>query len=848
MLIFSFVSLFSFVSYSLSQTPPPTSTPFPCKPAHPVPIDRWRGEYFNNRDLSGAPVLVRDDGSQEIDFEWGLGGPSKECNVPVDRFSVRWTRTVTFAGGAYRFTITSDDGVRLLIDGQEKFNSWQSRPLTTNTVDVAVSPGNHKIVFEYFENFGSAVIKLNWKLNPCISTVPSDHWRGEYFNNDGLSGQPVMVRDDGDSPIFFDWREKSPDYACGIKEDFFSARWSRRAAFASGIYRFDIQAEGGVRVYIDGQLRFDQWRSQTNTRGFFDIQIEAGYHQIVFEHRDYGRRRALASMSWKPLPCIDTVDPAHWKGEYFNSDNLSGQPVMVRDDGDIVRDIEFNWDDDSPSAACSVRLNSFSARWTGSPLFDKGFHRFTVIANGGIRLSIDGQLKIDQWIQKSQRQSIDIELTPGRHQVVLEYADFGGKSSVKLTRRPPPCITTVPADAWRGEYFNNISLSGRPTIVRNDGVGMIDFDWGLSTPNPNCLETVDGFSVRWSRTVTFAAGTYRFTASGDDGLRLFVDGKKVIDDWQDQLLKAHTVDLELAGGPHRIVLEYYEKYGSATVKFSWAVAPCAAVVPADRWKGEYFNNPDLSGKPALARDEGEGVLNFVWGLKGPDSNCGIDIDNFSARWTRTASFNQGVYRFTISADDGVRVFVDRQLRFERWVDQTTTHTFDVELTTGNHQITIEYYERWGSAVLKFAWQQNPCFPMVDPGHWRGEYFNNPDLNGRPVMVRDDGDGFLDFNLGGKSPSGECPVNADDFSVRWSRKLILAAGLYRLSATGDDGVRLSVNGRRLIDQWRNQQRTTHTVDIYLRDGNHRVVLEYYNHTGEAVAQLSWQTIGARKLNP
>ncbi len=784
--------------------------------------------------------MVRDDGLQEIDFDWGLSGPSKDCNVNIDEFSVRWTRTVAFAGGAYRFAITADDGVRLFIDGQEKFSEWRNRALTTSIVDIAISPGNHKIVLEYFENYGSAVVKLSWKQHPCISTAPPDHWRGEYFNNENLSGQPVMVRDDGGQSLGFDWRE-SPDQACAGFTDNFSVRWTRRTAFGQGLYHFNISSDAGARLYIDGQLRFDKWRGQSQINENLDLQMEAGNHLIVFEYRT-SAGRSIAAVRWKPLPCLDNVPEDHWRGEYFNSDNLSGQPVMVRDDGDGLGGIDFNWSDGSPSAGCNVREDSFSVRWTGSPSLEKGFHRFTVAALGGVRLRIDGQLKIDQWVPKNQKLSVDVELDAGRHKITLEYADFGGKASVKLTRQPPPCIAAVPADHWRGEYFNNKDLSGRPSIVRDDGVGMINFDWKLDTPNRDCFESVDGFSARWSRTVNFAAGSYRFTIAADDGVRLFVDGQKLIDEWRDQFAGTYTVDLELSGGPHRIALEFYENFGSAAVKLSWTTTPCTAILPAERWKGEVFNNLDLSGKPALTRDDGEGPLNFDWELKSPDSNCGVNIDNFSARWTRSVTFGAGIFRFTVAADDGVRVYIDKQLKFERWIDQMTTHTFDVQLSAGNHLITVEYYERWGSAIFKLSWEEHPCFPTVPSDHWRGEYFNNAILSGGPVMIRDDGEGYLNFNWDAKSPNSGCNVNTDDFSVRWMRKLIIPGGLYRFTVTGDDGVRFFVNGRKLIDEWRNQSQTTFNATVYLRPGSHRIVFEFYDHTGAAVVNLSWQQIG------
>jgi hypothetical protein len=829
------ISLLLLPLMAVAQTPSPGHR---CIPPRPVPIDRWRGEYFNNRNLSGPPVMIRDEGLQNIDFDWGLGSPLQDCHVNVDQFSVRWTRTVAFAGGAYRFNITSDDGVRLFIDGQEKFSAWQERPLTTNTIEVAITPGNHKIVLEYFENFGSAVAELSWQSHPCVSTVAADHWRGEYFNRDNPGGQPVMVRDDGEGSIEFDWSRNSPAEACGVKPDFFSVRWSRRAAFAAGIYRFNIRSDAGARIYVNGQLRFDQWGSQTHVSGFFDLKLDAGNHQLIFEYRSAGGR-SYAGFNWKPVPCHETVDPAHWRGEYFKDNSLNGPPVMVRDDGDNYNALDFNWSNDSPSPGCNVPVDGFSVRWTGSPLFDKGVHRFSLTGYGGVRLSIDGQMKIDQWISKAQRYTFDVELSAGSHQIVLEYTDFGGRASIKLTRQPPPCAETVPAGYWKGEYFDNKNLSGRPSIVRDEGGGMIDSDWGLDAPNRDCLKRVDGFSARWSRIANFAPGTYRFTVTADDGVRLFVDGKKLIDEWRDQNSQTYSVDLELKGGPHQVRLEYFENFGSASIKLSWATTRCTAVVLAERWKGEYYNNLDLSGKPVLVRDDGEERLNFDWNLQGPDGSCGVNIDNFSARWTRKVTFGAGIFRFNVSADDGVRVYIDRQLKFERWVDQMTTHTFDLQLAAGNHEITVEYYERWGSAVLKFSWEQHPCYPAVPPDHWRGEYFDNANLGGQPVMVRNHGDNFLSFNQRANHLSAGCHLSADNFSVRWTRKVILSGGLYRFTLAGDEGMRFFVNGKKLIDQWGNQQSNIYTADIYLPPGNHRFILEYCHQTGEAVAKLDWR---------
>jgi hypothetical protein len=163
-----------------------------------VASDRWKGEYFNNMTLSGTPVLVRDDGNSYLDFNWGSGSPAPECGIGVDNFSARWTRTVYLAAGRWRFTTSTDDGVRLYVDGKLVIDQWRDQSLKSYTVDLDLTAGNHTLRMEYYENGGGAVAKLSWtQVSSSSSTTTS--WKGEYFTNKTLSGTPALVRDDGAS-------------------------------------------------------------------------------------------------------------------------------------------------------------------------------------------------------------------------------------------------------------------------------------------------------------------------------------------------------------------------------------------------------------------------------------------------------------------------------------------------------------------------------------------------------------------------------------------------------------------------------------------------------------------------
>ena len=99
---------------------------------------------------------------------------------------------------------------------------------------------------------------------------------------------------------------------------------------------------------------------------------------------------------------------------------------------------------------------------------------------------------------------------------------------------------------WKGEYYPNPDLLGVPVLVRDDAV--IDFQWGIEAPAPGL--PVDGFAVRWSRGVTFETGTYRFFLRADDGIRLWIDGVMVLDEWHDSTVTTYAADVDLGAGVH----------------------------------------------------------------------------------------------------------------------------------------------------------------------------------------------------------------------------------------------------------------------------------------------------------
>ncbi len=119
--------------------------------------------------------------------------------------------------------------------------------------------------------------------------------------------------------------------------------------------------------------------------------------------------------------------------------------------------------------------------------------------------------------------------------------------------------------AWHGEYWNNPWLSGLPVAIYEHPE--LYFNWADGSPDSRIAP--DNWSARWTGTLNLQAGVWRFTTETDDGVRLFIDGRLVLDKWYDQTRGQHTVELELSEGVHHIRMEYYEAGGLAFAKLTW---------------------------------------------------------------------------------------------------------------------------------------------------------------------------------------------------------------------------------------------------------------------------------------
>ena len=397
-------------------------------------------------------------------------------------------------------------------------------------------------------------------LTPIPTATPSvtpppviTDWRGEYFDNPTLTGAPVLVRNDSD--VTFNWGRGAPE--ARVPVDYFSARWARTLGFENKIYRFSIQCDDGVRVWVDSNLIIDEWHAASPLVYTRDVSLSAGLHAVRIEYYE-GVLDAYISLKIEPIDKFNG-----WKGEYFDNPFVGGTPKLIRDDVAVA----FDWGANPPATGLPAR--SWSARWTRAVDLAGGVYRFTLRADDGVRLSIDGAVIINEWhTTTGQVYTRDVNLSPGTHNLIVEYYQDLGSANIWLTYQSPPIEITH----WRSEFYANDRWAGFPTLIRNDE--RLDFNWGLGSPDP--LLPVDRFSARFTRSIELPAGEYQFDILVDDGARFYVDGLLLLDQVKEQAATPYTLRLTLAQGRHDFRIDYVEYLGQA--RLAWSRTPLSVTV------------------------------------------------------------------------------------------------------------------------------------------------------------------------------------------------------------------------------------------------------------------------------
>lgn len=451
-----------------------------------------------------------------------------------------------------------------------------------------------------------------------------------------------------------------------------------------------------------------------------------------------------------PAPPVSSTCPGPaqdaFTGCYYNSTDLSGAPALVRTDSQI----NFDWTYTSPDK--SVPGPTYSIRWQGSFQFDTGTYTFTAMASDGIRVYIDGSLILDRWRdQPIYSYIVRPALTAGRHLITVEYYERTGTPTAHLTwQNSAPVTVAAPVISMFTATPSTITvgqsttlawaISGASTVSIDNNVGDVSMVTSRSvspaqTTTYKLTAANSGGAATALVTVTVNAGAgdaqpptapiitsiaakaatqvdLAWSASTDNtgvaGYQIIRNGSALTSvpaatlSFSDTSAAANTTysysirAFDAAGN-------YSLPGSSATVTTPAAPAPSSCAPATNAFTGCYYNNTDLSGAPVLIRTDSQ--INFDWSFAPPAPS--VPAVNYSVRWQGNFSFDGGTYTFYATASDGVRVYIDDVLALDRWRDEAlSSYRIQRPLSQGAHLITVEYYERTGSAAAYLTWQKN----------------------------------------------------------------------------------------------------------------------------------------------
>jgi hypothetical protein len=276
----------------------------------------------------------------------------------------------------------------------------------------------------------------------------------------------------------------------------------------------------------------------------------AGRHHLKVEYFERTGDAAI-QVKWRRTDLYP-----EWEGEYYNNAWVEGTRLFRRSD----RVVQFDWGDECPDAI--QNCDRFSVAWEAQPLLEPGDHRIFLYADEGYRLYVDDEWKGDEgWYSGQSAQDVAYDLTATEldtYKITYHFHDQGGPAEARLW------IEYLERPFWEAEYYTNMSLSGTPYLLKDEDT--VFYDWGLGKARPK-MPSSDHFSIRWSGERYFHAGAYRFSLFADDGVRLWIDGEKLVDEWHVGRAEYQSPITYLNTGYHEVVIEYYDDSGEAEVRF-----------------------------------------------------------------------------------------------------------------------------------------------------------------------------------------------------------------------------------------------------------------------------------------
>jgi len=387
-------------------------------------------------------------------------------------------------------------------------------------------------------------------------------------------------------------------------------------------------------------------------------------------------------------------------------------------------------------------------------------------------------------------------------------------------------------DGLLGNYYEQSGGATNPQTSPFSGTrvqridAQVDFDWGASSPIGGV--GTDYFTVRWSGEIEFSqTGNHRFRTVTDDGVRLYIDWNRdgdfsdsnetLINNWSDHSSTTDTsssVNVSNISVRYPIRMDFYERGGSAQAELYWNTPGSGGYSLIPQANLYSLTPPTLSSVSSTCAGDSIDVA-FS---KEVASASATTLTNYAVSGGVSISaatlVNSTTVRLSTSALSAGASYTVTVSNVQDTAGQTIVSGSTASLTAvqGSLQagLLATYYDQNATARAYFT---GSSYSRIDSA--------------------------LNFDWGTGAPI--TPVGAEDFSVRWEGYVRpTSSGSYTFYISGDDGIRLYLDGNLIANYWSDHadaEATSSTVSLTAGQ-NYRITYEMYERGGYALARLRW----------
>ncbi|MBP0725184.1 glucosaminidase domain-containing protein [Bacillus sp. RG28] len=377
-----------------------------------------------------------------------------------------------------------------------------------------------------------------------ISQTASGKWTATYYKGASSSGKPLVS-------TFISQTGTSLTQNLGLKSPVpnkvpvnnFSAKFNKNMNLSPGLYSVRVKANDVMKVLIDGKVVLNQTKNVGNKENSVSVALtnKNGSTSHAVELR-YANQKSLNNFSF-------SIDPIF---SSFSKD---------------LPNVAYNWGLNRPTEAKSV---NFQATYNQSQTVPSGDYVLETYADGPIIVKNGSQYLVNQIKDVPNHwASIPLVSKSGKQSIITTYVHTNGNAAV--------FSHLVPFSSYLGYYYNNPNLSGAPIaakIISPTGKTMdLQTTYGSGSPLKNIK--ADGTSAKYLVTKRLKAGSYTLNVTSDSGVRVYVDGKQVLNQWTKRTNRTDAATFTVSNGTasslkdvHRIELQTVDINAVKNIKFT----------------------------------------------------------------------------------------------------------------------------------------------------------------------------------------------------------------------------------------------------------------------------------------